>query len=424
MAEDPDRLIVDYMDHIPVPKLQKYMISCSQCQERLTKSSINCRICGNLFCNLCIAKYHVMPKFQHLDSHKGTSNVCFSCRDSCRLRRLLQDRRFTSEAVIEDIQPLRSGYNQSINHRGIVKVNPPVQKWNYRWLKIKICHLCNKETSQKLRNCRVCGDLYCVDCSVKLPVPEAFRIKGKNPARVCKDCRFYLLGKNAIILDDNAATKSSGSVELENKIVRNLESSNQKDMSSPVNNLKKKVSQNENIQDEVRNNFRSNFKFSSKEDDEVSSESSKQTPSYLSKKNRFLVSSSTSMFSTQSNICEEDELSGVPEEFDSNLSGLSSPTLGNSLKNSHPQADDKFFLLSIKLDRSSEVLWELNCPIDFSLADVQSMIYKKIREYRSEPYSFLYHNVSIPQPHLEIYGAKHFQSEGLYIRFGPPPRSR
>lgn len=88
-------------------------------------------------------------------------------------------------------------------------------------LLISIWELARKNTScltcerpcGKGHICRVCGSIYCSECSVKMKVPTAFRKKGKsNPVRVCCQCRFDLFG--GAVLDPSEPPEGSGPVAL------------------------------------------------------------------------------------------------------------------------------------------------------------------------------------------------------------------
>jgi hypothetical protein len=48
--------------------------------------SVQCRLCGHLFCSSCTAKFHLPQEFK-LKNKPGPDRVCYTCRDQCVERR-------------------------------------------------------------------------------------------------------------------------------------------------------------------------------------------------------------------------------------------------------------------------------------------------------------------------------------------------
>merc|ERR1712130_1066652 len=62
-------------------------------------------------------------------------------------------------------------------------ISPPA-----KWEDSKYCSECNK-TNTRLHNCRLCGKMFCGNCSGKMDVPDAFKKKKKQgPVRCCHRC--------------------------------------------------------------------------------------------------------------------------------------------------------------------------------------------------------------------------------------------
>lgn len=153
---------------IPTNKLK----TCHHCKDALKSSRThNCRLCGDGFCSKCTTKCHLPEKYEQ-KSKQGPSRVCYSCKLSC-----IRMRQAALNLALDSIQRM---------------LRPPV------WQDLKTYVACNKCCVKRRspHNCRLCGDLYCDDCTTKMNInlPPAFNLKNKmGPQRVCDGCRYRII---------------------------------------------------------------------------------------------------------------------------------------------------------------------------------------------------------------------------------------
>ncbi|XXQ38399.1 FYVE-type domain-containing protein [Plasmodiophora brassicae] len=149
----------------------------------------HCRLCGNIVCSLCSAKFRLPGRFEKKRSHANDlCRVCFGCRDAC-VKYWAEERPIPPSMV-------RCGYRQTIVD-GRVHIHPPVIRSQFDYPQ---CLSCGR-LHRKRHSCRLCGECFCNECSIKIDhVPAAFQIKFKTgPVRVCLPCRYRL--KRGAILD-------------------------------------------------------------------------------------------------------------------------------------------------------------------------------------------------------------------------------
>jgi len=135
---------------------------CLNCQDKFTYGGKHhCRLCGQMYCSRCSHKFVVPDPFKKKNK-KGAARVCYGCEEICR--------RVGKSAV------------RSWSMKGQQKLDKDQGKQHLIYLPIwepahtfKDCPKCKKRG--KGHNCRGCGRVYCSNCTVKLDVPEAFRIK-------------------------------------------------------------------------------------------------------------------------------------------------------------------------------------------------------------------------------------------------------
>lgn len=141
---------------------------------------------------MCAKKYHTPQEFKRKDK-AGPVRVCLGCRDQALIRR----------QKVEETPVLRPHQIISVQH-GKVHVHPP------QWVPENAynhCFECRESTGAHPFFCRLCGEMFCTKCSVKLEVPNAFRKKRNKsgPVRVCIECRYKVYAK--VELDETPLSK-------------------------------------------------------------------------------------------------------------------------------------------------------------------------------------------------------------------------
>lgn len=188
--------IIEGMDHISVPKPAKNLVKCSNCEDNVPRSyRRNCKLCGFLFCSNCTGEFVVLKKFQQSQLHTGTSPVCFACRDSCLMRMLLEQD-FKNPSKVPPTRHIRL----VSNFRGDLKLLPPKITASIS----KECFMCSRDPKMGVHHCSSCLRSVCGSCSVRMDLPDGFRMKSfaKRLVRVCHECRFLIRGKFGIRPDD------------------------------------------------------------------------------------------------------------------------------------------------------------------------------------------------------------------------------
>lgn len=165
--------------------------NCVHCASRFRFNRFHCRMCGHMYCSDCVEKYFLPEKFRDDPSQSKPLSVCLTCRNACY--------RFILKVLhpgvsVQDIPllPHRSRMIRSRDSQRTVWIHPcdwaPDGSYD-------ICFSCDSSVKKKSYHCRVCGELYCSNCTVKMnkSIPITFKRKGRTGAvRVCKDCRFHM----------------------------------------------------------------------------------------------------------------------------------------------------------------------------------------------------------------------------------------
>lgn len=201
---DPDRLIYDVVVKywtIPTWVEPGLRSRCSHCHIKFSSGhKHNCRLCGDLYCSACTAKYHVPINFEK-KGKAGAVRVCLSCRDKAVTRMEMDEKDQGLQIPSPRLMRERTtSFSRSLA-TGTIIIHPP------EWVALntqKDCFKCRTPFKKRRHHCRTCGRLYCGNCSSKMDIPEAFKKKKKpGPARVCDMCR-YIIVKGAELCEDTA----------------------------------------------------------------------------------------------------------------------------------------------------------------------------------------------------------------------------
>ena len=155
-------------------------------------SSFLCdRLCGELVCKACTSKLHLPKHFEKKD--KELSRVCHQCLFTVLVQRMLkgdldpQVRIRVQKYVWGPVEPPTVEEKKKLLPR--VFFIPD-------WTDVRGSANCFKcaYVTERRHHCRLCGLLFCGDCSEKLAdIPQAFDKKNKSGGkRVCDYCRFCL----------------------------------------------------------------------------------------------------------------------------------------------------------------------------------------------------------------------------------------
>lgn len=201
--EDPDKKILEWCGHLAVPRLvdEKAYSNCRGCNTKMggflakTKHH-HCRLCGHMFCSACTAKYH-LPLIFRIKNKDGPARVCMACVDGCLAEKAKAEAPTPAPSTTFALhsQATLATDNISASLQSMVKqveLAPP-SSWEEE-SSFQSCPKCGKSKC-KTHNCRVCGLLFCDQCTSKMDIPAFFeRKKGKTgPSRVCDSCRFKIV---------------------------------------------------------------------------------------------------------------------------------------------------------------------------------------------------------------------------------------
>jgi len=207
--EDPEKQIYDWCGHLSVPILVDVNAynNCKGCNAKMegfiTKGNKHhCRLCGELYCNACTAKYH-LPYLFLIKGKEGPARVCMNCVQGCL------DRKAEAESNVKRPQSLLNTPSFSSTHNlsaslasmNKVEIGPP-DRWEEESEFVR-CPKC-ATTKGKTHNCRVCGRLFCEKDTRKMDgIPQCFERKaGKTgPKRVCDECRFKIVSGGAKLVE-------------------------------------------------------------------------------------------------------------------------------------------------------------------------------------------------------------------------------
>ena len=183
---DPNKLILGWTGLMYPPKWddRDAFNECFHCSQPFQSGhKHNCRLCGHLYCSSCTAKYYVPQEFK-LKNKQGPDRVCYNCRDGC-LRRKTEF--YLTKGLVEP------------PNKKCVLIDNVYHLYPCDWVDpstVISCNKCLSALDSHRHNCRICGDIYCGDCTTKMNIPAAFEKKAKSgPARVCHECRFKIFGK-------------------------------------------------------------------------------------------------------------------------------------------------------------------------------------------------------------------------------------
>lgn len=172
---DSDFVIYGFSNSFTVPQWipEKRAKSCNHCKDQLKSNCThNCRLCGNVFCSHCTAKHNLPERFEQKDGKTGPMRVCYGCKMTC-------------------IRMRQAALNLPLDSTTRMLTVP-------QWQEIKTYIACQKCAVKRRNphNCRLCGVLYCSDCTTKMNInlPPKFNKKNKQgPHRVCDPCRYRVL---------------------------------------------------------------------------------------------------------------------------------------------------------------------------------------------------------------------------------------
>lgn len=183
---------------------------CSHCGKEYNSSTThNCRVCGLVFCSLCTGKYHLPPQFKK-KKKVGPARVCFGCRDKALKFRLQCNTDFISPRRRTRVNMVQSGTR---------KFFIPPTEWAPPGA-YPFCFGCDIELGHEFF-CRLCGEMFCKDCTHKMDnVPAEYKKKGKpGAARVCLECRYHVAGGTRIL--PRAPTHISDELPMQEHIAPN-----------------------------------------------------------------------------------------------------------------------------------------------------------------------------------------------------------
>jgi hypothetical protein len=157
----------------------------------------NCRLCGQLVCSSCSAKFHLPRRFD-LKNKRGPQRVCYRCRDEV-LDRVEEEYNsgvrnpHVTSMFIYHLQSRKrpSNYARDLSTGRFFIHKPRLVAFNSQ----NQCTKCRTwfSSPRSKVHCRVCGNLYCGDCTRKFLLPAAFKIKGdSDKPPVCDYCRFAM----------------------------------------------------------------------------------------------------------------------------------------------------------------------------------------------------------------------------------------
>jgi hypothetical protein len=291
------------------------------------------------------------------------------------------------------------------NIRGNIKLLPPkgIQAQGVK------CHLCSIVCGSKLKNCQVCGELYCQSCSVKMNLPEAFQIKKKNPCRVCTQCRFLIVGRLAIPLDDEVlgspsfmitTALSPANIEKPEKIVDSkfdFEEEAEKSVmyTKPDNN-------DEWDEEEVNESF--DFR-NSKRNSVAPLPPIHSAVQLQMNRSPSLLENAEALIQNQKSPPVIPSKSNALRTLSQRIAANSSASPGGSLS----------FIVEVRLEYSTSSLARIEANSSMSLKDLDKALLALNPSLFSHSFLYLYQKTPIHQAHWPIIGAKTFKS-GLEIR--------
>lgn len=191
---DPNKILHERLDARKVPAwVDSKENQCHHCSDKLKlRKRHHCRLCGQEFCSLCTWKYHLPERFAR-KAKQGPGRVCFGCRDDVLASHRIYD---------QSVELPRPRLIARIRG-GRLYIFPPV------WVdesEYSVCKQCHVPRGRHPYFCRICGEMFCTDCTFKDMVPDAFRQKlyKQGPVRICFECRWRITG-GAILVDERDA---------------------------------------------------------------------------------------------------------------------------------------------------------------------------------------------------------------------------
>lgn len=153
-------------------------------------------LCLRSLSGSCTQKYHV-PLIFRIKNKDGPARVCMSCVEGCMAEKARASAPAVNPLSVSKLtQSSLASTQVSASLQSMVKVveiAPPAS-----WEEESAFVACPKCAAKKCKthNCRVCGLLFCSDCTSKMEIPAVFeRKKGKTgPSRVCDACRYRIVG--------------------------------------------------------------------------------------------------------------------------------------------------------------------------------------------------------------------------------------
>lgn len=177
--------------------------TCVHCSSKLGFSRHkSCGICGHGFCGKCTG-YYILPEKFLKNTQKNISRVCFTCRNECyrlQFRYVFGEDSSWNEAILDGLDQEKKTFIEGLPRRKLmvrsfdsdtVYVHPCGWRVDKHY---ECCFLCDGKFKRKNYNCRLCGELFCIECTTKVTgIPFQFDKKGKIGAyRVCNECRYHL----------------------------------------------------------------------------------------------------------------------------------------------------------------------------------------------------------------------------------------
>ena len=140
-----------------------------------------------------------MPQEFKLKNKQGPDRVCYGCRDGCVKRK---NEFYLTKGLVEPAS------------KKVLVIDNICHLFPCEWTdpsSVFSCFKCLNPLDSHRHNCRICGDVYCSDCTVKMNIPPQFEKKAKSgPARVCHDCRYKIFGK--AVLEQEPLTEARAAV--------------------------------------------------------------------------------------------------------------------------------------------------------------------------------------------------------------------
>jgi serine/threonine protein kinase len=163
------RALVKRCNHLSIPvwaEVTEYE-NCHNCKAsgRLGRKRDWCRLCGEMYCKRCLGLFFLPPRYTMTmpQDNKNTGHTPVPVCHGDFFKIIYPDRKVSADIMLPQWKSVAS---------------------------FKECVKCRRNKS-RAHNCRLCGDLFCSDCTSKMEIPEPFKRKAKRgPARVCDLCRF------------------------------------------------------------------------------------------------------------------------------------------------------------------------------------------------------------------------------------------